>query len=61
MYLGGEGMKALINITNFQEAYEILAGSKYYYEIMNNISSYIRNIRNIYKNIAIISYFLYNK
>ncbi len=40
-------MKALINITNFQEAYDILAGSKYYYEIMNNVSSYIRNIRDI--------------
>src|SRR6056297_1974571 len=40
-------MKALINITNFHEAYDILAGSKYYYEIMNNINSYIRNIRSV--------------
>ncbi len=39
-------MKALINLTDFHKAYDILAGSKYYYEIMNNINSYTRNIRN---------------
>ncbi len=38
-------LKALINIANFQKAYDIIAGSKYYYEIMNNINSYIRTIR----------------
>ncbi|MFP4456992.1 MAG: HD-GYP domain-containing protein [Clostridia bacterium] len=40
-------MRALINITDFQEAYDILAGSKYYYEIMNNINRYIRNIKTV--------------
>lgn len=52
-------MKAMITLTNFTEVNTILAGSRYYYQIINNIDAALRHIKtpeNLHQLMEINSY-----